>query len=75
MALIKIGHKIINLQNVKMIELIENFQGKEIRFYFIDGSYSYCNLKDGEEDIDFETAWTELNRLWVFSTDKIFSAV
>jgi len=75
MALIKIGRKIINLQNVKMIELIENFQGKEIRFYFIDGSYSYCNLKDGEEDIDFETAWAELNRLWVFSTDKFFSAV
>jgi hypothetical protein len=75
MALIKIGHRIINLQNVKLIELIENSQGKEIRFYFIDGSYSSYNLKNGEEDIDFETAWAELNRLWVFSTDNFFSAV
>jgi len=70
MVLIKIGQRIINLQNVKFIELVENEKEREIRFYFVDGSFSYCNLKKDEEDRDFETAWEYLSGLWVFSSEN-----
>jgi hypothetical protein len=68
MILIKIGQRIVNLNNVKFVELKKNEEGREIVFHFVDGSYSYCNLKD-EEDIDreFEIAWDYLNGMWVFS--------
>jgi hypothetical protein len=69
MILIKIGKRIVNLDNVKFIELVKSDKEKEIRFYFIDGSFSYCNLREGEKDADyeFEIAWDYLNGLWVFS--------
>jgi hypothetical protein len=63
MLFIKIGRRIINTQNIKFIELVENSQGKEIRFYFIDGSYSYYSLKNEEEDREFEYVWQSLNSL------------
>jgi hypothetical protein len=66
MLLIKIGQRIINLNNVKVVELIEVNGSREIRFYFTDGSYIYCTLKKDERDIEFETVWEYLSRLWVF---------
>jgi hypothetical protein len=75
MVLIKIGQRIINLQNVKFIELVENEKEREIRFYFIDGSFTYYNLKNGEEDMDFEQVWVDLSRLWVFSSENFYKAV
>jgi hypothetical protein len=72
MILIKIGQRIINLNNVKFIELQEVNGSKEIRFYFTDGSYSYCTLKEGERDIEFETVWEYLSRLWVFIREDSF---
>jgi len=67
MQFIKVGQRIVNLQNVKFIELIENSRGREIRFYFIDGSYCYCNLEANVEDREFEYAWHHLNNLKVLS--------
>jgi hypothetical protein len=73
MLLIKIGQKIINLNNVKFVELIEVNGSREIRFYFIDGSYSYFTLKESERDIEFETVWEYLGRSWVFiNNDSYF---
>jgi len=72
MVLVKIGQRIVNLQNVKFIELMENDKEREIRFYFVDGSYSYVNLKKDEEDRDFETVWEYLSGLWVFSSENFF---
>jgi len=72
MVLIKIGQRIVNLQNVKFIELVENEKEREIRFYFIDGSYSYYTLKKDERDLFFEIAWNYLDRLWVFSSENFF---
>lgn len=63
MVLIKIGQRIINLQNVKFIELVENEKEREIRFYFVDGSFAYYTLKKDEEDMDFEMVWQSLNIL------------
>jgi len=67
MKFIKIGQRVVNLQNVKLIELIESSQEREIRFYFIDGSYSYCTLKKDEKDENFEIVWYFLNDLKVLS--------
>ncbi|MCI4463613.1 MAG: hypothetical protein JHC30_05520 [Caldisericum sp.] len=72
MILVKIGQRIINLQNVKFIELMESESEREIRFYFVDGSYSYVNLKNNVEDQDFETAWEYLSGLWVFTSEHFF---
>jgi hypothetical protein len=74
MLLIKIGQRIINLNNVKFIELSEiTDKGREIRFYFIDGSFSYCIVKKEEENREFDVAWEYLSGLWVFSrVDSFF---
>jgi hypothetical protein len=74
MLLIKIGQRIINLNNVKFIELMETNGSKEIRFYFTDGSYSYFTLKKDERDIEFETVWEYLNKAWVFINDDAYFA-
>jgi hypothetical protein len=46
----------------------EQRQTKEIRFYFIDGSFSYVTAE--EDDYEFMVAWDHLNRLSVFSNPE-----
>jgi hypothetical protein len=65
MILIKLGNRIINLDNVKMIELVKEGRG-EIVFHFIDGSLLRCKPM-GEKDDDFERVWEYLSGLWTFS--------
>ncbi|MCI4463755.1 MAG: hypothetical protein JHC30_06260 [Caldisericum sp.] len=67
MQLIKIGNKVINLQNVKFVELSKNSSEREIRFYFVDGSLSYCRLGADEIDIEFDAVWRYFTNLEVIS--------
>jgi hypothetical protein len=67
MLLIKIGQRIVNLDNVKFVELIKTDEVREIRFYFVDGSFIYFNTKNNE-DREFDVVWEYLNGLWAFST-------
>jgi hypothetical protein len=68
MVLIKIADRIVNLDNVKMIDLIENEGERKIIFNFIDGSKSFCSKKIDEKDYDFDIIWETLNGLSAFST-------
>ena len=67
MQFIRIGQRIVNLQNVKIIELIENSKGREMRFYFIDGSYSYYGVNHEEEDKEFEAVWQHFSNMQIIS--------
>jgi hypothetical protein len=54
-VLIKFWNKIINLANVKLVELNDEGRG-EIIFYFIDGSVLKCKPM-AERDVEFERLW------------------
>ena len=56
---IKFWDKIINLSNVKMIELNDEGRG-EIVFHFIDGNILRCKPR-AERDYDFEKIWDYLS--------------
>jgi hypothetical protein len=60
-VLIKFWNKIINLANVKMIELNDEGRG-EIVFYFVDGSFLRCKPM-AEEDPNFERLWNYFSSL------------
>jgi hypothetical protein len=63
-VLIKFWNKIINLANVKMIELNDEGRG-EIIFYFVDGSFLRCKPM-AEEDSNFEKMWEYFSSLKSF---------
>jgi hypothetical protein len=60
-VLIKFWNRIINLANVKMIELNDEGRG-EIIFYFIDGSFLQYKPM-AERDVDFEKIWDYFSSL------------
>jgi hypothetical protein len=64
---IRIGEKIVNLQHVKFIELIESVEEREIRFHFTDGSCCSCKLSVYTEDREFWYVWGHLSNLKVLS--------
>jgi hypothetical protein len=68
MVLIKISDRIVNLTNVKMIDLTENEEEQKIIFHFIDGSKAFCSKRVNEKDKDFEFVWKILKGLSSFST-------
>lgn len=69
---IKIGNRIVNLDNVEMIKLLEEEEEQKIVFHFIDGSISFCSKRKDEKDIEFDIAWEKLNGVWVFSKGEFF---
>ena len=62
--LIKFWNKVINLVNVKLVELNDEGRG-EIVFYFVDGSVLRCRPM-AEKDEYFERLWNYFSSLNVF---------